>query len=566
MNASQPAAAVTRVKRGVAVVLALVAVSIATLLGLSLASSSDANLATSANLAKVASARAAAASGIDLARSMLASPEALESLHGATLFENAVVNANSVRVEVLDAETGGPATTESAAIEIVARSESDGVVQVARALGRANGHRAPTRADLDCSEFALLGKSSVTIEADALVGSWSKAPLAALGEPVKFGTAAGTDAGVHISSDASTHGCVRLRQASFATDREDAEEALALHVTSIPAPIQVPDAALPDEPDGHIGAALLMIDGLVAADAATTGDARIPARGSAVVRGAVRLDIGGNLFIERGAKVYVEGALVLVTRGNAVLDSCAIEVAPTGSLTMITNGDFTLQSAYVGGVRTDPNEGCDPTGSAGYDGGTKRTVLFGASDRRVLVADGSVVKGQVYAPKSRIDIETRSAVYGRLLGNEVYLRAGTALFYDPSLDERFGWSNPTSGIWTASGEVQPAVREVTKLDDDSLLEFSAKTGVEPEPTSVAEATLILSGEGALAADFNSRVEQLSDARERTLRRALKARLEERVEEIKRRKSAKLFDPEDASGKPFVLLGYESSVGKQSQDD
>lgn len=566
MNASQPAAAVTRVKRGVAVVLALVAVSIATLLGLSLASSSDANLATSANLAKVASARAAAASGIDLARSMLASPEALESLHGTMLFENAVVNANSVRVDVLDAETGGPATTESAAIEIVARSESDGVVQVARALGRSNGHRAPTRADLDCSEFALLGKSSVTVESEALLGTWSKAPLAALGEAVKFGTAAGSDSGVHVASDASTHGCVRLRQASFATEREDAEEALALHVTAIPAPIQVPDAALPAEPEGHIGAALLMVDGLVASDAATTGDARVPARSSAVVRGAVRLDIGGNLFIERGAKIYIEGALVMVVRGNAVLDSCAIEVAPTGSLTMFTDGDLTLQSSYVGGGRADPNEGCDPTGSAGYDGGARRTVLFGASDRRVLLADGSVVKGQVYAPKSRVDIETRSAVYGRVLGNEVYLRAGTALFYDPSLDERFGWSNPTSGIWTASGEVQPAVREVTTLDDDSLLEFSAKTGIEPEPTSVAEATLILAGEGAVAAGFDSRVEELSDAHDRALRRALKARLQERVEEIKRRKSAKLFEPENANDRAFVLLGYESSVGKKAGDD
>ena len=48
-------------RRGVAVVLALVAVSVATLLGLSIATTRDATVATSDNLAKVARARAAAA-------------------------------------------------------------------------------------------------------------------------------------------------------------------------------------------------------------------------------------------------------------------------------------------------------------------------------------------------------------------------------------------------------------------------------------------------------------------------------------------------------------------------
>ncbi|MEY5031499.1 MAG: hypothetical protein RL354_530, partial [Planctomycetota bacterium] len=49
-----------RNRRGAAVVLALVAVSVATLLGLSLASTRDATVATSGNLAKTANARAAA--------------------------------------------------------------------------------------------------------------------------------------------------------------------------------------------------------------------------------------------------------------------------------------------------------------------------------------------------------------------------------------------------------------------------------------------------------------------------------------------------------------------------
>ena len=64
-------------------------VSVATLLGLSLATSRDATVATSSNLSKVATARAAAASGIDLASAMLLKADALASLNDAVALREA---------------------------------------------------------------------------------------------------------------------------------------------------------------------------------------------------------------------------------------------------------------------------------------------------------------------------------------------------------------------------------------------------------------------------------------------------------------------------------------------
>ena len=550
-------------RRGVAVILALVAVSIATLLGLSLATGRDATVATSSNLSKVATVRAAAASGLDLATSMLAREGALADLANGKLFEGIVINGATVRAEVRDIETGRGATADSAAIEIIAHSELDGLVQVARAVGRAPAQDAPMHADLDCSEFALLGTDSVSLIGDAHMGVWDHSPLAVLGEPVRYGTAGGTSAGVSIANDATLHGCVALRKSAFARSEDEFDSALASKICTIPAEIHVPDAPAPEVARHATATPSLMIDGLVAQGATSTGDARVPSRGSATIRGAVTIDVGGNLFIERGARMFVENAAVIVVRGNTVVDAASVEVAQGGSLTLIALGDLTLGASYFGAARSDPSEGRDASGEAAYDGGAARTVIFGSSGKRVLVADGSVLKGQIYAPEARVDIETRSAVYGRVLGRQVYLHEGVALFYDPTLDARRGWSSPASGIWTASGAVNTEVKEVERLDDASLLEFAVKTGIEPEPASMAEGALMVATEAVHAADFGDRIEQVSTEEARRLRKALKARLLERVEEFKRARAQSLFEPVDISESGFVELGFETETRKES---
>lgn len=543
--------------RGFVVVLALVAVSVATLLGLSLATTRDAGAATSSNLAVVANARAAAASGLDIARSMLAKEGALERLQDGVLFDGVVVNGSHVRVEVRDVETGQPATNDSAAIEIISRGNHDGNTQVARAIGRTPAHDTPARADLDCSEFALLATDSLSLQGDAHIGVWGKSPLAPLSEAVRFGKADGTSGGLSVSHDATTHGCVRLTKADFARTTEKADEALASGLCPVPAEIHVPDSPRPAMPDGVEAVPSLLVDGLVSRSAACSGDARVPTRGSATLRGALRIDVAGNFFCEQGSRLLVENAAVIVVRGNTVVDAASIEVARGGSLSIIALGDLTLDGSYVGAMRGDPSETRELSGEAAYDGGAARTVVFGASGKRVLVAGGSVVKGQIYAPESRVDVETRSAVYGRILGREITLHPGTALFYDPVLDMRRGWTTAESGVWTASGTVNEEVKKVESLDDASLLEFSAKTGIEPDPSSVAEATVQLVVEGAQDAAFEDRIEQLSSEDVKKLRAALKTRIANRIAEIKRVHETKLFKADGESR--FIELGFVNDM-------
>ncbi|MFM7132885.1 MAG: hypothetical protein ACKO0W_01060, partial [Planctomycetota bacterium] len=426
--------------------------------------------------------RLANASAIDIAGSMLADPELLAD--GATLFAGLDVCGQKVRLDVVDLETGKPAGAHAQAIELVATSHGMRGERVARAVGRSGIARARDEADLDGSEFAVLATGRVSIERDAFVGHWPAAPLSALQEPIRYGVASGESGRVSVDGGARMHGCVRVARGRFAKDRDDADEALAAGIARIPEEIHVPAASMPARP-AEAAATALSIDGLVTRDAATTGDARVPARATATIRGDIALDIGGTLTVEPRARVVAEGPTRIVVRGNLVLDGASVEVAPGGSLAFHVLGDATLKGAFAGGWRSDPAEGCDASGDAAYDGGADDLTVFVAGSGRVLVVDGSVLKGEIYAPSARVDLQSRSAVYGRILGGEVALRSGTALFYDPALDMRRGWTNPASGVWTEGGAVHPAVRAVEVLDNDSLVTLSHAAVVVAEGPSRA---------------------------------------------------------------------------------
>ncbi|MFM1868540.1 MAG: hypothetical protein RL591_1948 [Planctomycetota bacterium] len=475
-----------RPARGSAVLLALVAVGVATLLGLSLAATRDANVAASHNLAHAASARAAAAGALELAVELLADaetsdPQALVDADGV-LFDQLAIGDATANARVVDLATGLAAGPDSDAVELVVQGVSGGIAQIARAVGRMPRPNAAPEADLDCSEFALLATGSLSIEGDALLALWPNAPLAVLAEPVAYGVADGSRSRISTSPNASLHGTVALCVGSFALDEAARDENLAEQSLFIPATIHVPMTARPEErtvsPESEsAGAATL--DGYVAFDMSPDGDMRVPARAATTIRGVRAFDVGGDLRIERGSNVRVEGEAAFVVRGDLVIEPCNIEVAPGAMLSMLVIGDVVIESAYVGGERSNPEEFRDATGRAGYDGGASRVSILVEGASEITLREGSVVKGELYAPRANVSITSRSAMYGRVLGANVTLGTGTAIFYDPALDSRRGWSARSSGIWTESGAVQPSIREVERLSFDDLSQFAEATGISP---------------------------------------------------------------------------------------
>jgi hypothetical protein len=512
-----------RSTRGSVVLLALAAVATATFLGLTLASTRDANLAASTNLAKAAKARAAAAGALEFAADLLRDPEILGNNNGSsaigedgTLFEELSVGEAVVRARVHDLGTHEPAHSASEAVEITVEGTCNGVSQTTRAVGRITPPAQSSEADIDCSEFALLATESLAIERDVLLTRWPSAPLSALGEPVAYGLASGETSGLSVSSEANIFGCARIQRGDFALSSEASDDDLSQGTLRIPAEIHVVLAPLPpalrddheDAEQTHDGV-VLRIDGLVDGAQARSRDTRedteaplgggacqtspvgrvvahsdvvVPTRAAAVLRNALVLDVAGNFTMERGARLRVEGNTSLIVRGNVLFETASLEVVPGAKLTIVAAGDVSIDASYIGGERTDTLEQRDASGLARYDGGAARTAIFVAGDHRVVISEGSVVKGEVHAPEARVLLDSRSAIYGRVLGGEVRLRAGTAVFFDPALDAQRGWTKPNSGVWTALGEVRPAVRNIERLDAASLARFAEETSIAPVAT------------------------------------------------------------------------------------
>jgi fibro-slime domain-containing protein len=490
--------------RGVAIVIALVAVGAATLLGLALASqralTSDANDAIS----RTAAARAAAAGALDISLE-LASDASLFARNAPgseplPLFEPVLIGANTYTAQIMDLSGPEAVSVDSTGFELIASASVGEVVQSARALGRLQHADMVSRVDLDLSEFGMLATASIegaiTLGDDSNLSVWETAPFAALAEPIVIGSTVRHALAVTRASTARAEGHVVLRDGPFAADAAERAQQLADGVNTVPADIHAPGVVLPARPTPD----LVISAGDDAADAITTrlatGDAvlGIPAavelsEGSTLVLDSedldsdawLQVDFGGNLTLGDGASVAVRVPTMIVVRGNLAIDAAAIEVAEGASLVVLVAGDTTATNAsYVGPQRESAT--LDRTPSAPYRGdGAHAALVMSASDGAVTFEGGSVLVGRIYAPTAAVRIEGDAAVFGSALGATIALDTGAQLFYDPSLDSGRGWLNPQSGVWAANGDPNPAVAELASFTDEALraLWESSQLAVEP---------------------------------------------------------------------------------------
>lgn len=464
-------------RRGFAVMLALVAASVATVLGMTLAATRDANLATSRNLSRAAEARAAAAGAAEVAAALLSDPSILADADGIVI-DGLELGGAQVRASATDLERGGPADERSRAIELLVESSVGGVVQTARTVARLSAGDAAVAADVDCSEFAMLGTAGISVEGGASIATWRSAPLDALEDAVAIGTVSGT--GISISSAANLLGTVRIVQGPFDVTEADHDESIAARVLRIPAAIHVPAPPPAPTTSGSVPTSYAT-SGVIGSNMSWAGSYAMPSGGACTLRNDVTVVVTGDLTYGPGTRLVVENHARIVVGGRLTLDRSAWEIAPGGSLELHCGGDVLIAASYLGPRRVDAVAAGALDGTAEYEGGAGRLALYAASGRSVAIRSATVLKGQVYGPSARIDVESRSVVYGRLLGANVRLAQGTALYYDPSLDTRRGWSTPDSGLWRDDGSLRGEVREIANLSAAELLEFTLATDVAADP-------------------------------------------------------------------------------------
>ena len=449
-------------RRGMAMVLALIAVATATLLGAALAASRDDSAAVGDTLVRASAARAAAAGGLDVTMALLAEPSLLggETAEGKTrvLFNPVVIGSASYRAEVLDLRTELPATADSEAVAVISRVDLGDISQSARAVGRLIRPDRKHRADLDLSEFAIFttdgSPNAIRVHDNSRVSVWPRSPYAALREPLFVGDLSKEDT-VDTDPNSIVQGWVRVRPGAPPRTKDEKDVEMADKVRSVPGLIHIPAPPAPFKPAYPMPLppppkTSVTDDLLYGAPLALVGEI------------AVGLPAGEGILVDIDGTLTLEGVLrileptVLVVRGDLnAMRGARIEVEGDATLAIVVFGTTSLEGAYVGDHRgaTPPRDG-----TADYGRGATCVQLFASGTQPVLVSNDlatnepSVFLGEIYAPRSAVHIR-HSAVYGRVLGMKVGL-IDAGLFYDPVLNSGRGWLNPDGGMWTSSDAVK----------------------------------------------------------------------------------------------------------------
>ena len=530
--------------RGVAVILALVAVGAAVVLSLALASTRDQGALTSDSVVRVAAARSASAGSLDIACALV-EQHGLSGFDGVSaaspvLFAPVSIGSRVYSAEVRDLATNDPIGSDTVAVRILAKALSDGITQTSTAVGRLVQHDTVVRADVDLSEFGLLSTSSnpssIRFTEGSTLGVWAAAPLAQLREPVMIGSRVLNDDAVEIGSQARLRGYTVLTRGEFPETDEEVDTALASKTFPLPHEVHVPetprpgrsafsyeydlDSAVPSDlllylnppplPDPLLPSAFSSALGNMNlnGDLDLTGAGSIPGTSGTnelIIGGSSdpslatwrQIDISGNLSMGNGDRLEIQTPTLLIVRGDLIMSGGEISVAENTPFTLIVFGSVEIVNSDIL-LAPSFTETTDPT--TYYGGGVSKIMIYATMDGRESLSSNtpsgrffdvrnSDIHAQIYAPSRLLRFDSSSDLFGRALGMEIEFSSDSNFYYDPALNEGRGWSNPTSGLWADAENPRSDVMKIAELNDASVSLGTADDGTQsalsPSDSAVA---------------------------------------------------------------------------------
>ncbi len=492
-------------RRGVALLLVLICVLLASILTGGYLASRDNSAAIGENIASAAAARWAAVAGLDVGSAILQTDFDWRTSHsGGRLLTGYPLGNATIDLDLMDVQTDQPPIDTTEHVKLTVTATVDGVQQVATALAY-SPVAPPDSVDVDLSEFAIFATNSITVQDSATVTRWPMAPLSKLGPRVALGTDATAASSVQVSGsgaaiDATTfHVSTASGSLVSVSNGPSVEKTALLDAMPIPAAPASGDAA-PTALDllTHLP---LLNDLLNAVLNASQRKLSITHDNGAQVTasGNIALVSDGNYTIKNNAKLIINGNVRLVAFGDLILQTGgAIEVRPTANLTIYVKGKILLDDGYIGDPRTNSTR--DNTGKAAYTD-LDRIHIFSISDGNPATVQGwafrlnSVVKATIYAPDASLNIINDSALYGRVAASSARLANNGALFYDPALDANRGFRNSDTMLFASDGHIQNAFKALTSLDAATLQTLADATGAKILPVKGRASMLVPSSGG-----------------------------------------------------------------------
>ncbi len=463
----------TSCRRGIAMMMVLVAIAMATILATAYLASRDNSAPIGNNVERATQSRWAALSALQIGRAILETKKPWRTSHTAgKLLDNYPVAGAMVTLEARDLETLGPPTAGTRYVELTATATVNGVTQVAVARAYVPFVTSGI-VSVDHNELAIFAQDDILLSANATVTRWPLATQSALGLRINLGTQSQSSGSVQINDSAVIVDGTLFYEAGASGTLLINSSPLAIEQVAMADEIPAPDAPDTGVADPPTTSSDLDVDGSTSTISSNRrywdGDVD---NGTLNLNGNITVVIENDLMIVNNSTVRINGNVKLVVFDDLTMsNNGAIELMGNSTLKLFFGDRIVLTNSYIGEDRIGNER--DNSGYAPLID-VNRILVFdidntSGTDRHFRLTQNSVVKGVVYAPTMDFEVHDNSALYGRATGMDVTLDGSGALFYDHALDPRNGYTNLGSDLFVSvNGDIVSQFESLSSLNATPL--------------------------------------------------------------------------------------------------
>ncbi len=468
-------------RRGIAMVMVLISVALATILAASYLASRDNSGPIGRNVADSSAARSAAISGLNQALAIMETPTGWRQIATSsvgTLLDDTTPDGGHITATLSDLTTGSLPSPESTYFDLEVKGESGGVAQYISATAYVPVHLPLGEvAAVDLAEFAVAADEEITLDGNARIDRWRTSPLVGLRRRTNLAIGATGAGSVVVGSTALVVDGTLYHDDSASTpvvSYPSPANPLPLTLKAIsrlpmPGP-PPPSRSRPDLSDDlDVGSSITITTNR------EYNDVTVSSGKTLTLRGPLWLVIEDDLILEPNAKIVIENAVELIAYNDLTLGTGASILTRNGSLKLFVGDDFFCQGAFVGDEAT--------AGTTSVPGQHPYSVpmqiqigeITGVQiDTRTWAIDGeSILKASLYGPTAEATFSDDAILYGRIAALKARFHDDSALFYDHALDLRSGYATPGSGVFQSGSTVRSQIAALPTLEPNDLDDLAA---------------------------------------------------------------------------------------------
>lgn len=462
-NVSKGARALSR--RGVAMMLVVVALGIGTILAAASLSSRDNSPAIGANARDFAIANWSAQAGAELAMAIMeTNVDWLTATDGQLLTDYSIAGG-TVTVTVTNVAGAAPSGSERELIVTVVSSAGQMSSTVQKRISVVPPGPIDNSVSPFLDEFAAFATVAMELEDNAQIKpvhfspeAWSLFPIkvgvgfSALGSLAIDPNAKLTRAGLYVTSSASA-GLVSAAAADTHFGRGDA---LPLKVPAYAVALPSQITSLPVAGTGNLNVA--RTKGKAMSD--TSPDVTLASAGkfgtvTIFANSILRIDESKGQYyqldalkISAGGILEINGKVVVHIKGDVDLEALsAITLVGTDSaVRFLTSANVRIDNATIGLLGAFSKFPRSPSELTNYVNPARIRILSvntasgGAANPDIELRNNAAVVACIHAPNARVEIRDNSFLIGRATASELRIRSGSSILYEPLLDSRKGYT------------------------------------------------------------------------------------------------------------------------------